>query len=174
MVGLSRVVAGVVLVGVVGSSALADPEGWAIELQARSTLDSGTPGYNLPFPSSLSSQYVSIDEDGAVAIRVVLGSQEGILYAKDGAGGLIVTGSGGGDPLWSPGIDLRNGLIGIEQGSFSDGAYLYGADGSLLDTFAPGGPEGVSGFTGLTITSDGALCYRADFGFTADKVVIDE
>lgn len=148
---------------------------WSFELQARSTLDSSLPGFNLPFPSSLSSQYVSIDDDGGVAIRAILsGGSEGIFYGRDGDGGIVVTGNGGGDPFWSPTIDLRNGLIGIEQGSFSDGAYLYTTDGALVRTFAPGGSEGVSGFSGVTITSDGALCYRGDFGFTSDKVVIDE
>ncbi|MFG0312607.1 MAG: GC-type dockerin domain-anchored protein [Phycisphaerales bacterium] len=150
------------------------PQEWDIQLQARSTLDSAIPGYNLPYPSSLSSQYVSIDEDGGVAIRAILSGQEGIFYGKDGSGGIIVTGSGGGDPFWAPTLDLRNGLIGIEQGSFSDGAYLYSIDGTLVRTFNAGGPEGVSGFSGVTITSDGALCYRGDFGFSVDKVVIDE
>lgn len=150
------------------------PQEWDIELQARSTLDGGIPGYNLPFPSSLSSQYVSIGEDGGVAIRVFLGGQEGIFYGRDGDGGIIVTGNGGADPFWSTTLDVRNGMIGIEQGSFDDGAYLYSTDGSLIRTFDAGGPEGVSGFGGLTITSDGALCYRGDFGFTLDKVVIDE
>ncbi len=147
---------------------------WDIQLQARSTLEPSLPGYNLPYPSSLSSQYVSIDEDGGVAIRVFLGGQEGIFYGSDGKGGIIVTGNGGGDPFWSATLDARNGMIGIEQGSFSDGAYLYSIDGTLLRTFNPGGSEGVSGFSGVTITGDGALCYRGDFGFTSDKVVIDE
>ncbi len=157
-----------------GAAMAGVPTEWDIQLQARSTLDSSLPGYNLPFPSALSSQYVSIDEDGGVAIRAILGGQEGIFYGKDGDGGIIVTGNGGGDPFWSPTLDLRNGLIGIEQGSFSDGAYLYSIDGTLLRTFNPGGSEGVSGFSGVTITSDGALCYRGDFGFSVDKVVIDE
>lgn len=151
------------------------PQEWTIQLQARSTLDANLPGFNLPFPSALSSQSVSLAEDGGVAIRVILGGgQEGIFYGKDAIGGIIVTGNGGDDPFWSSTIDLRNGLIGIEQGSFDDGAFLYSIDGTLLQTFAPGGPEGVSGFSGLTITSDGALCYRGDFGFVSDKVVIDE
>lgn len=149
-------------------------QNWTFELQARSTLDSSLPGYNLPYPSSLSSQYVSIDEDGGVAVRTILGGQEGIFYGKDGKGGIIVTGNGGGDPFWSATLDARNGMIGIEQGSFGDGAYLYSTDGTLLRTFNPGGSEGVSGFSGVTITGDGALCYRGDFGFTSDKVVIDE
>lgn len=166
VLGALSVCAGQVLAGV--------PQAWDIQLQARSTLDSGIPGYNLPFPSSLSSQYVSIDEDGGVAVRAILSGQEGIFYGKDGVGGIIVTGNGGGDPFWAPTLDLRNGLIGIEQGSFSDGAYLYSIDGSLVRTFNAGGPEGVSGFSGVTITSDGALCYRGDFGFSVDKVVIDE
>ena len=150
------------------------PQEWTIQLQARSTLDSSLPGFNLPFPSALSSQSVSIDTDGGVAIRVILSGQEGIFYGKDAEGGIIVTGNGGGDPFWSSTLDLRNGLIGIEQGSFNDGAFLYSIDGTLINTFAPGGPEGVSGFSGLSITSDGALCYRGDFGFVSDKVVIDE
>lgn len=149
-------------------------QNWTFELQARSTLDSSLPGYNLPYPSSLSSQYVSIDEDGGVAIRAILSGQEGIFYSRDGKGGIIVTGNGGGDPFWSATLDARNGMIGIEQGSFGDGAYLYSIDGTLLRTFNPGGSEGVSGFSGVTITGDGALCYRGDFGFTSDKVVIDE
>ena len=162
------------LVSCAGAAFSGVPMEWDIQLQARSTLDSSLPGYNLPFPSALSSQYVSIDEDGGVAIRAILGGQEGIFYGKDGDGGIIVTGNGGGDPFWAPTLDLRNGLIGIEQGSFSDGAYLYSIDGTLLRTFNPGGSEGVSGFSGVTITSDGALCYRGDFGFSVDKVVIDE
>jgi hypothetical protein len=161
-------------VSIAGSATAGVPSQWDIQLQARSSLDPGIPGYNLPYPSSLSSQYVSIDEDGAVAIRAVLSGQEGIFYGKGGVGSIVVSASGGGDPFWSPIIDLRNGLIGIEQGSFSDGAYLYSVDGSLVRTFSAGGPEGVSGFSGVTITSDGALCYRGDFGFSVDKVVIDE
>ena len=148
---------------------------WSLELQCRSTLESSLPGYNLPYPSALSSQYVSIDEEGGVAIRAILANgNEGIFYGRDGEGGIVVTGNGGGDPFWSPTLDIRNGLIGIEQGNFGDGAYLYSIDGTLLRTFAPGGPEGVSGFSGITITGEGALCYRGDFGFSVDKVVIDE
>ncbi|MFG0247010.1 MAG: GC-type dockerin domain-anchored protein [Phycisphaerales bacterium JB052] len=150
-------------------------QNWTIELQARSTLEASLPGYNLPYPSALSSQYVSIDDDGGVAIRVIMGNgQEGIFYGKNRKGGIIVTGNGGGDSFWSTTLDLRNGMIAIEQGSFNDGAYLYSIDGTLLRTFAAGGSEGVSGFSGVTLTSDGALCYRGDFGFTLDKVVIDE
>lgn len=148
---------------------------WTFELQARSTLEPSLAGFNLPYPSSLSSQYVSIDEEGGVAIRAILGSgTEGLFYGRGGTGGIVVTGNGGGDPFWSATLDLRSGMIGIEQGSFSDGAYLYSIDGTLLRTFNPGGSEGVSGFSGVTITGDGALCYRGDFGFTSDKVVIDE
>ncbi len=174
MICTRRVLVSAALFVCAGSVSAQVAQEWTFELQARSTLDSALPGYNLPFPSSLSSQYVSIDEEGGVAIRAILGGQEGLFYGKDGKGGIIVTGNGGGDPFWSATLDARNGMIGIEQGSFSDGAYLYAIDGTLLRTFAPGGSEGVSGFSGVTITSEGALCYRGDFGFTSDKVVIDE
>lgn len=150
------------------------PTTWSYELQCRSSLDVSTPAFNLPFPSSLSSQYVTIGEDGGVAIRAFLGGAEGIFYGKDGAGSIIVQETGTGDPVWSTTMDLRNGMIGVEQGNFGDGAELYAIDGSLINTFNAGGPEGVAGFSGLTITSDGALCYRGDFGFLGDKVVIDE
>ena len=150
------------------------PTDWTFEIQCRSSLDGGTPTFNLPFPSSLSSQYVSIGEDGAVAIRVILGGSEGVFYGLGGVGGMIFTAPAPVDPVWSTTLDLRNGMIGIEMGSFGDGAQLYDTSGTLLEDFVIGGSEGVSGFTGLTLRSDGAVCYRADFGFTGDKLVVDQ
>ena len=150
------------------------PADWSIELQCRSSLEPGIPAFNLPFPSSLSSQYVSIGEDGGVAIRAFLGGSEGVFYGKDGAGGVIFSAPSPGDPIWSTTLDVRNGRIAIEQGGFDDGAQLYDISGNLIQNFAPGGSQGVSGFSGVTLTSDGAICYRGDFGFTTDKVVIDE
>jgi hypothetical protein len=84
-----------------------------------------------------------------------------------------VTGNSG-DPIWGVTLDARNGLIGAELGGIGDGARLYDTAGNLVQSFDPGGSEGASGYTGLTITGDGALCYRGDFGFAYDKVVIDE
>lgn len=150
------------------------PATWTFELQCRSSLEPGVPAFNLPFPSSLSSQYVSIGEDGGVAIRTILNSAEGVFYGKAGVGGLIFSAPSSGDPVWSTTLDVRNGMIAIEQGSFDDGAQLYDTLGNLIQNFAPGGSQGVSGFSGVTLTSDGAICYRGDFGFTTDKVVIDE
>ncbi len=151
------------------------PQEWTIELQCRSSLDAAIPAFNLPQFSSLSSQYVSIDDDGGVAIRVFLSGNpsEGIFYGKDGAGGLVVTGFNA-DPIWGTTVEARAGLIAAEQGSFDDGAWLYDTEGNLVQAFNAGGSEGVSGFSGVTLTSDGALCYRGDFGFTSDKIVIDE
>ncbi len=150
------------------------PVGWTFEIQCRSSLDSGIPAFNLPFPSSLSSQYVSLGEDGGVAIRAFLGGEEGVFYGKDGVGGIIFSQLSPLDPIWSTTLDLRNGMIAIEQGGFGDGAELYDTSGNLLNTFTIGGAEGVAGFSGVTLTSDGAICYKADFGATGDKMMIDQ
>jgi len=149
------------------------PNEWGIELQCRSSLDSGTPAFNLPFPSSLSSQYVSIGETGDVAIRVIMSGSEGVFYGQDGSGSIAFSSPAPNDPIWSSSLDLRNGMIAIEQGGFGDGAQLYSTNGSLIHNFPAGGSEGVSGFTGITLTSDGAICYRADSG-SIDKIIIDE
>ena len=151
------------------------PTEWIYELQCRSSLDAGIPAFNLPQFSSLSSQYVTLGEDGGVAIRAFFNGSpnEGVFYGKDGVGGIIFSGTGV-DPIWSSTSDLRNGMLVIEQGSFDDGAELYDTSGNLIRMFTPGGNEGTSGFSGVTLTSDGAICYRGDFGFAVDKIVIDE
>ncbi len=146
---------------------------WIFELQCRSSLDGGIPAFNLPFPSSLSSQYVSIAEDGAVGIRVILGGAEGVFYGQGGTGSVIFTANTSGNPVWSSSLDLRNNMIAIEMGGFGDGAQLYTTDGTLMHDFGIGGDEGVSGFTGITLTGDGAICYRADSG-AVDKLIVDE
>ena len=171
----SRVVCAFGMVVCAGSAMAQVPTEWTIELQCRSSLDAGIPAFNLPQFSSLSSQYVSIDDEGGVAIRVFLSGNpsEGIFYGKDGVGGLIVTGFNA-DPIWGTTVEARAGLIAAEQGSFDDGAWMYDTKGNLVQTFNAGGSEGVSGFSGVTLTSDGAICYKGDFGFTTDKIVIDE
>lgn len=146
---------------------------WTFEIQCRSSLEPGISPYLLPFPSSLSSQYVSIAQDGAVATRVILSGGEGVFYGKNGIGGLIFSANTSGDPVWSTTLDLRNGMIAIEMGGFGDGAQLYDTTGSLMHNFSVGGPEGVSGFSGVTLTSDGAICYRGDSG-AIDKLIVDE
>ena len=157
-----------------GTATSAVPTDWTFQLQARSTLEPSLPGFNLPYPSSLSSQYVSIGEDGGVAIRVFLDSAEGIFYGRDGNGGIILSAPNPDDPVWSTTLDLRNGMIALQDGGFNGGAQVIDTTGTLIQGFAPGGAQGVSGFGSVTLTSDGAICYRADFGFTSDKVVIDE
>ncbi len=161
------------LVVMCGAAGAQVPVGWTFEIQCRSSLDAGTPALNLPFPSSLSSQYVSIGDDGDVAIRVVLGGQEGVFYGQGGVGGMIFTAPVLGDPVWSTTLDLRNGMIAIELGGFGDGAELYDTSGALLEIFSGGGSEGVSSVSSVTLASDGAVCYRGDFG-SEDKLVIDQ
>lgn len=149
------------------------PTDWTIELQCRSSLDNAIPAYNLPFPSSLSSQYVSIGEQGDVAIRVILAGVEGVFYGQDGSGSIIFSAPAPFDPVWSTTLDLRNSMIAIELGGFGDGAQLFSTAGDLLEDFTTGGSEGISGIGGITIASDGAVCYRGDFG-SEDKLIIDQ
>ncbi|KAA0213987.1 MAG: hypothetical protein DYG94_03050 [Leptolyngbya sp. PLA3] len=151
----------------------APPTDWTFQLQCRSSLDPDTPAFNLPIGSSLSSQYVTLDDDGGVAIRVVLGlpdATEGVFYGRQGVGGLIHTVNST-EPVYSSGIALRNGRIAMPI--FFSGVEVRNTTGALEQYFAPGGPEGVSGFSSLSITSDGALGYRGDFG-SEQKNIIDE
>jgi len=172
MICLRAPVCGLVLVALCGGAVAEVPVGWTFEIQCRSSLDSGIAPLNLPFPSSLSSQYVSIGEDGDVATRVVLSGQEGVFYGQGGVGGMIFTAPAPVDPVWSTTLDLRNGMIAIELGGFGDGAELYDTGGVLLESFSGGGSEGVSSVNAVTLASDGAVCYRGDFG-SEDKIVTD-
>lgn len=148
------------------------PTEWVFEIQCRSSLESGIAPLNLPFPSSLSSQYVSIGDDGGVATRVILGGAEGVFYGQGGVGGMIVTEPTAGNPVFSSTLDLRNGLIIIELGGFGDGARLYDTSGTLQEVFFGGGSEGVAGVTSVTLAGDGTVCYRGEFG-SQDKLIKD-
>ncbi len=160
-----------------GSVAAAQvPTQWTFELQCRSSLDAGIPSYNLPAFTSLSSQYVTLDDDGTVAIRAFVGSggiTEGIFVGQGGTGGLVLT-TNAVDPFWTTQLSLRNGLMGVGDGGFDNGASVYDTAGNLVQRFNIGGPQGTSGFGSVDVTADGAICYRGDFGFIGDKVVVDE
>jgi len=175
MICLRTPIAGLALVvlGFAGTAYSQVTTEWTFELQCRSSLDEATVPFNLPFPSLLSSQYVSIGDNGDVAIRVVLAGQEGVFYGQGGVGGMIFTAPAPVDPVWSTTLDLRNGMIAIELGSFGDGAQLYDTSGTLLENFSGGGSEGVSSVNAVTLASDGAVCYRGDFG-SEDKLVTDQ
>lgn len=152
------------------------PTEWTFQLQCRSSLDPSIPSFNLPDISSLSSQYVTLDADGTVAIRAFIGSggiTEGIFVGRDGAGGLVLTANNA-DPVWTTQISLRHGLLGVGDGGFDGGASVYNTDGTLFQRYNIGGPQGTSGFGAVDVTTDGAIAYRGDFGFIGDKTVVDE
>jgi hypothetical protein len=152
------------------------PTEWTFELQCRSSLNPALAPFNLPPVSSLSSQYVALDADGTVAIRAFIGSggiTEGIFVGKGGVGGLVLTTSNP-DLEWTTQISLRNGLMGVGDGGFDNGASVFRTDGTLFQRYNIGGPQGTSGFGGVDVTSDGAIAYRGDFGFIGDKSVTDE
>ncbi len=172
-------ISSLVLAFVIGNAAamgMPPPEEWTFQLQCRSSLDAGTPAFNLPIGSSLSSQSVALDDAGGIAIRVVLGipgATEGIFYGQNGSGGLIHTVNNG-DPVYSSSLALRNGRIAL---SFllnpTQGAETRDIAGTLLDSFPVGGSEGVSSFSAIDLTSAGAIGYRGNFG-SAKKNIIDE
>jgi len=148
------------------------PTEWSFEIQARSSLDPGIAPFNLPYPSSLSSQYVSIDNDGSVVTRVLLfsgGVTEGFFYGVNGSGGVILSVNSPDGPAFSAYHDHRDGLIALEDA----GSIVIDTSGNLVIDYPPGGPEGVSNFSGMTMDSTGAICYRGDFG-VEDKNIIDE
>ena len=152
------------------------PTEWTFELQCRSSLNPDIPSFNLPGLSSLSSQYVSLDADGTVAIRAFInapGITEGVFVGRDGQGGLVLSAQDD-DPVWTTQITLRHGLMGVGDGGFDGGASVYETDGKLFQRYDIGGPQGTSGFGTVGVTEDGAICYRGDFGFIGDKIVVDE
>lgn len=152
------------------------PTEWTFELQCRSSLDPGIVPFNLPTLSSLSSQYVTLDEDGTVAIRAFVGSggiNEGIFVGQGGQGGLVLT-TNDPDLVWTVQLSLRNGLLGIGDAGFDGGASVFNTQGGLIQRFNIGGTEGTSGFGTVDVTTDNAIAYRADFGFIGDKTVVDE
>ncbi len=165
------------LVAAAGSLASASvPTEWTFQLQCRSSLDPSIPAFNLPDISSLSSQYVTLDADGTVAVRAFLGSggvTEGIFVGRDGAGGLVLTANNA-DPVWTTQISIRHGLLGVGDGGFNGGASVYHADGTLFQRYNIGGPQGTSGYGAVDVTTDGAIAYRGDFGFIGTKTVVDE
>lgn len=164
------------VLAVASASPASVPETWTFALQCRSSLDPNIPAFNLPQGSSLSSQSVALDDDGGVAIRVILGipgATEGIFYGLDGAGGLIHTVNDP-DPVYSSGLALRNGRVALSfLLSPSHIAETRDTAGVLIHTFPVGGPEGVTGASSISITADGAVGYRGDFG-SADKNLFDE
>jgi hypothetical protein len=152
------------------------PTKWVFEMQCRSSLDPAIPAFNLPQTSSLSSQYVTLDADGTVATRVFLGGggiTEGIFVGRGGVGGLVLTANSP-DPVWTVSLCLRNGLLAVGDGTFDSGASVFDTGGSLVQRFNIGGPQGTSGYGSTEVTTDGAICYRGDFGFIGDKTVVDE
>jgi hypothetical protein len=166
-----------ILLAAAGSLASASvPTEWTFQLQCRSSLDPSIPAFNLPNISSLSSQYVTLDADGTVAVRAFIGSggiTEGIFVGRDGAGGLVLTANNA-DPVWTTQISIRHGLLGVGDGGFDGGASVYNTDGTLFQRYNIGGPQGTSGYGAVDVTADGAIAYRADFGFIGDKTVVDE
>ncbi|MFG0326124.1 MAG: GC-type dockerin domain-anchored protein [Phycisphaerales bacterium JB037] len=171
----SKMTAAMMLVSVGLAQAAAEvPTEWEIRLVCRSSLDPGIVPYRLPFPSSLSSQQVSLDDDGSVAIRVVLAGSatEGIFFG-DADGGGIIASVNDADPFWSSDLDLKNGRIALSFLGFNDGAEVRDTAGAVVQSFPIGGPQGIDDPGSLTMLSDGAIAARADFG-SFKKNLFDE
>ncbi|MDX9912695.1 MAG: GC-type dockerin domain-anchored protein [Phycisphaerales bacterium] len=161
------------LLAMASGAAAQVPTQWTIELQCRSSLDPGIVPFNLPFPSSLSSQSVALDQDGSVVTRVVLAgaATEGIFLGQNGAGGIILSVNDP-EPIWSSGLDHENNRVAVQR---LDGTSIttYDESGAPIDVFGPGGSEGISGLSTPSLNSAGAVGYRGDFG-TFRKLIIDQ
>ncbi len=166
---------GVFGVALMAARAVAVPQNWDIRLVCRSSLDPDTPAYRLPVFSSLSSQYVSLDEQGRVAVRVVLavpGASEGVFVGDADGGGIVVTANQPGEPFWSTDLDFRNGRFVIEDGNLGPGgATVFDAAGGLVQRYNLG-VFGVD--SSVSIADDGAISYRGVFGADQKAVVVDE
>ncbi len=157
------------------TDALPDAAAWDLQIQCRSSLEAGISPFNLPFPSSLSSQYVSLDDDGAVAIRYISsGAQtEGVFYGINGVGSSIISASSP-DSVYSTDLDLHAGMLALADGPFgAGGVHIHDTTGANIQNFPAGGPMALSGMGSPTMLADGAIAYRADFGFE-DVIAIDE
>ena len=149
------------------------PQEWDIDLVCRSSLDAGIPAFRLPQFSSLSSQYVSLDEDGNVAVRVFINGNpnEAIFYGNTQGGSLPLT-TNSPDTMWSVTVETRNGLIAVEDATLGPGgAGVHDSAGNLINRFEIGlyGIDGIAG-----VSDDGALGYRAALGFSGQGIVLDE
>jgi hypothetical protein len=149
------------------------PRDWNIELVCRSSLDPNIPAYHLPSFSSLSSQYVTLDEQGNIAIRFFTSGAftEAIFVGSVDGGSLALTANSP-DPVWSTVIDLRNGRFVAEDATLGPGgASVFTNDGSLFQRYELG-VIGVDGIAGLA--DDGAIGYRAAIGLAGQGIVLDE
>lgn len=149
------------------------PTSWDIELVCRSSLDPGIPAFQLPNLSSLSSQYVSLDEQGNVAVRVFINGNpnEAIFYGSTAGGSLPLT-TNNPDTMWSVSVETRNGLIAVEDATLGPGgAGVHDSLGNLIQRYEIG-LYGIDGIAGLA--DDGAIGYRAALGFSGQGIVLDE
>jgi len=151
------------------------PQDWTIELIARSSLNPAIPAFRLPQGSSLSSQPVSLDENGNVAIRTFLDGSpsEGVFFGNTAGGSLVISGTSP-DPLFDGSVDTFGGRIAVADAFFTGpDLNVFDTAGALLETFPPGGSLATTSPRGPTLSLDGDVCYKADFGFAGDRVVVD-
>ena len=149
------------------------PQDWDIQLVCRSSLDPNIPAFRLPQFSSLSSQYVSLDEDGNIAVRVFLSGSpsEAVFYGNPAGGSLPLTGTSP-DPIWSVTVETREGLIAVEDGTFGPGgASVFDTSGNLVQRYDLG-LVGVDSLAGLA--NDASIGYRAAIGLAGQGIVLDE
>ena len=154
-------------------AAAAVPQEWDIHLICRSSLDPSIPAYRLPDLSSLSSQYVSLDEQGNVAIRVFLNGSpsEAIFFGNTQLGRLALSGTSP-DPIWSVVVETRAGLIAVEDGNLGPGgASVVDSEGVLVERYDLG-LVGVDGLAG--VAPDAAIGYRAAIGLAGQGIVLDQ
>ena len=162
----------VAVIGLAASqAALANvPQGYDLTLYARS----GFTAFQMPSGALLSSQPVTLDESGGIAVRFIGGSfGEGVYYGTPEGGSVVISGVSA-EILYSGSIDARNGRVAVPDAAFGAGGLtIVGTDGSVVRRLNPGGPLAISGMGSPTLATDGAVCYEGDFGFVGERVVVE-
>lgn len=142
------------------------------ELQART----GS-GFNLPFGSAFTNGTTDINNDGAVAFRLIsvgTSGSAGTFTGEDGVGEVVYVLP---NLRLSSDTSINNaGVIVFEQWDFgvTDGVFKYDpVTGATSNAVPPGGPFNSFGFESPQIDDAGRIAFRADIAGNHAYIVAD-
>ena len=153
--------AAVVLVSLAGSALAQVPNYVGFQLQVAT----GDIAFNLPTGSSINSATTALNDNGDVAVKVLVpgaaGAEFGIWAGNRGSGQVIAS-----DPLaFFSDPDLNNnGAVVWEQDGPTAGLYA-GQVGTVGGGFLTNRPFGATAFTSPEINDAGDVSFRGRFGF---------
>ena len=134
------------------------------DLKLRSNLCTNEPsGYNLPCNVFFNAGTASINDDGAMAIRLdVLGSSQGVWFS-DKDGGSIVYTSPAGASIGDASVNSAGLVVFPQNFSAQNGIYFYESAsqvGGLLTNL----PIGATGWDFVTVNDLGQVAFRTTIG----------